>query len=116
MSKLGKFVKRTLLHLYWFYKNIKDDLDIQNHTLSPKIKLGKKTMIRRDNEVYNIDLGDFSYISGTGSYIEDAQIGKYCSIIQWWNWVEQKIRENAYLFYNIDKFIANHLNIMDVIA
>jgi acetyltransferase-like isoleucine patch superfamily enzyme len=222
MNKPGQFVKRTLLHIYWFYRNQKDDIDIQTQTLSPKVRLGKKTMIRRDNEVYNIELGDYSYISGPRSYIEDAQIGKYCSIarqvtigvsdhnynwvttspiitsksygfindnvkepqklppvigndvwvgmnviimrgvtigdgaiiaagsvvtrdiepysivagiparhlryrfsevqiqellkIQWWNWDEQKIRENAYLFYDIDKFIETHLNKVDVYA
>jgi len=209
-----KYAKKAALSLYWLYRNIKGDLDIQNHMLSPKIKLGKKTMIRRDTEVYNIDLGDYSYVSGPRSYIEDAKIGKYCSIarqviigvsnhnynwvttspvitsksygfinddveepqkappvigndvwigmnsiimrgvtigngaiiaagsvvtkdiepysvvagvparhlryrfdkvqiqelekIQWWNWDEQKIKENANLFYDIDKFIANH--------
>ena len=214
MNMLKKYAKKSVLSLYWLYRNIKEDLDIQNHTLSPKSKLGKKTMIRSDTEVYNIDLGDYSYVSGPRSYIEDAKIGKYCSIarqviigvsnhnynwvttspvitsklygfikddveepqkaapvigndvwigmnsiimrgvtigngaiiaagsvvtkdiepysvvagvparhlryrfdkaqiqelekIQWWNWDEQKIKENVNLFYDIDKFIANH--------
>jgi serine acetyltransferase len=30
--------------------------------------------------------------------------------IQWWYWDERKIKENAYLFYDIDKFIAIHKN------
>ena len=31
----------------------------------------------------NIALGDYSYISGPGSYVEQAQIGKYCSIARY---------------------------------
>ena len=216
MNKLIRFAKRTVLPLYWFYRNNKEGLDIKLHTLSPRVKLGKKTMIRRDNEVYDINLGDYSYVSGPRTFIEDARIGKYCSIarqviigvsshnynwvttspiitsksygfiaedvkepqkappvigndvwigmntivmrgvtigngaiiaagsvvtkdiepysvvagvparhlryrfsevqikellkIQWWNWDEAKIKENAYLFYDIDKFIASHSN------
>ena len=47
-----------------------------------KIKafLGKKTMVRSGTEVGNISLGDYSYISGPRSYVEDAIIGKFCSI------------------------------------
>lgn len=214
MKIFKKFTKKIILPFYWIYRNIKDDLNIKNFTLSPKIKLGKKTMIRRGTEVYNVNLGDYSYISGPRSFIEDAQIGKYCSIarqviigvsshnynwvttspiitsksygfinddvkesqkappvigndvwigmnsiimrgikigdgavvaagsvvtrdiepysivagipathlryrfsedqiqklmkIQWWNWDERKIKENAYLFYDIGNFIANH--------
>ncbi len=80
MNKLIKFVKRIVLPLYWVYRNMKEDLDIQNYSLSTKSRLGKKTMIRRHNEVYNINLGDYSYISGPRSFVEDARIGKYCSI------------------------------------
>jgi virginiamycin A acetyltransferase len=80
MTKLKKYAKRIVLPLYWFYRNIKEDLDIELHTLSPKVKLGRRAMIRRDNEVYNINLGDYSYISGPRSFVEDARIGKYCSI------------------------------------
>ena len=216
MNVLRKFAARIVLPIYWFYRNIREDLNIQIHTLSPRVKLGKKTMIRRDNEVYGINLGDYSYISGPRSFIQDAHIGKYCSIarqviigvsdhnynwvttspiltsksygfiaddvmepqkpppiigndvwigmntmimrgvtigdgsviaagsvvtkdiepysivagiparhikyrfsedqiqellkIQWWNWDEKKIKENAHLFYDIDKFIAFHSN------
>lgn len=73
-------IKKALLSLYWIIRNFRDNLNIENYSLSPKINLGKRTLIRKGTEVFNVSLGDYSYISGPRSYVEDAQIGKYCSI------------------------------------
>ncbi len=37
-------------------------------------------MIRKGIDVGKIEIGDYSYLSGPNSYIEEAIIGKYCSI------------------------------------
>lgn len=74
------FLKRIILVFYWLLRNTFGDVLVQNYSLSPKLKLGKKIRIRKGSEVYQIELGDYSYISGPNSYIEDAIIGKYCSI------------------------------------
>ena len=80
MSLLIKLAKKIFLPLYWFCRNIKNKTNNENYILSPKLKLGKHSMIRKGSEVYNVLLGDYSYISGPNSYVEDAIIGKYCSI------------------------------------
>ena len=80
MSLLIKLAKKIILPFYWFCRNIKNKTNIKNYSLSPKLKLGKYSMIRKGSEVYNVILGDYSYISGPNSYVEDAIIGKYCSI------------------------------------
>jgi virginiamycin A acetyltransferase len=108
-----KFVRRLLLRVYWIYRNFKDDLDVQYYSLSPKVHLGRKTMIRSENEVYNISLGAYSYISGPRSFIEDALIGKYCSIARQviigvsnhnYNWVTTSpiITSKSYGFISTD--------------
>lgn len=74
------FVKIKLLYFYWKYRNFTEGLKVFNYNLSPNTKLGKKTMVRSGTEVGNISLGDYSYISGPRSYVEEAIIGKFCSI------------------------------------
>lgn len=69
------FLKR----LYWIQYNLKGG-SIYLPSLSLKTKLGKKVLIRAGNEVGELEIGDYSYISGPRSYIEAAKIGKYCSI------------------------------------
>jgi acetyltransferase-like isoleucine patch superfamily enzyme len=72
--------KSLLLPFYWIYRNITQGLFIKNYHLSPYIRLGRKTMIRSNTEIVDVSLGDYSYISGPGSYVEAATIGKFCSI------------------------------------
>jgi acetyltransferase-like isoleucine patch superfamily enzyme len=80
LLRLKFFIIKVVLFFYWKYRNLKGGLMIYNSSLSPKSKLGKKTMVRSGTEVGEITLGDYSYISGPGSYVEEAIIGKYCSI------------------------------------
>jgi acetyltransferase-like isoleucine patch superfamily enzyme len=77
---LKYLVKSLLLPFYWIYRNLFDGLHIYNLHLSPKVKLGRGAMIRSNTEIGDISLGSYSYISGPHSYVESAQIGKYCSI------------------------------------
>lgn len=69
-----------MLYFYWRYRNINEGLKIYNYSLSPRTILGKKTMVRKGTEIGEISLDDYSYISGPRSYVEQAKIGKYCSI------------------------------------
>ena len=80
MRLIKRTLRRLFLTLYWIFRNQKHKTDNRNYILSPKVKLGKHSMIRNGSEVYNVNLGEYSYISGPNSYIEDAIIGKYCSI------------------------------------
>lgn len=84
MLNIYRFLKilfiRVILFLYWNYRNLTQGLKIYNYRLSPSSKLGKKVMVRGGTEVGLISLGDYSYISGPGSYVEEAEIGKFCSI------------------------------------
>ncbi len=77
---MRKFIRKLALYFYWKYRNYKEGLMIYNYDLSPKIKLGKKVMIRKNTEISNVIIGDFSYISGPNTFVKDAIIGKHCSI------------------------------------
>ena len=80
MKIIKRFLKKIFLIVYWKWRNYKEGLEIKNYSLSRKIKIGKGTKIRNQTEIGNISLGDYSYISGPRSYIEEVTIGKYCSI------------------------------------
>lgn len=73
-------IKSWLRKIYWMRRNSEEGLWIQNYNLPKTAKIGKKTKIREFTEIGDISLGDYSYISGPRTYIEDAVIGKYCSI------------------------------------
>jgi acetyltransferase-like isoleucine patch superfamily enzyme len=80
MKFLKHVFKYIYLRLHWTFKNLINDYKIYNKSISISSVIGKKTMIRNNTEVYKISLGDYSYISGPRSYIEEAIVGKYCSI------------------------------------
>ncbi|WP_236582359.1 CatB-related O-acetyltransferase [Sphingobacterium spiritivorum] len=72
--------RRLALYLYWTYRNIKTGTKIFDKSLSSRSKIGKNVMIRGGGEISYVEIGDYSYISGPRSYVEEAIIGKYCSI------------------------------------
>lgn len=80
MINIVQIVKLKMLNFYWRYRNFNEGLKIYNYKLSPRTQLGVKTMVRGETEIGNITLGDYSYISGPRSYVEEAKIGKFCSI------------------------------------
>ena len=43
-------------------------------------KLGRRAFIRRKNQMYNVQLGNYSYVSGPYSYVRDCKIGNFSSI------------------------------------
>lgn len=75
-----RFIKKVHLYFYWKKRNKIEGIEILNYSLSPNLKLGKKVMIRNKTEVGKVFLDDYSYLSGPYSFIEEAKIGKFCSI------------------------------------
>lgn len=56
-------------------------MQVEEYATSFAFRGGKRSIIRKGAEIGDkVELGDYSYISGTRSYVEDVQIGKYCSI------------------------------------
>jgi acetyltransferase-like isoleucine patch superfamily enzyme len=113
MKKIAKYFFKICLFIYWTVRNLLEDKKIYDYTIRPSSKIGKKVMIRSGNEIGNIEIGDYSYISGPRSYIEDAIIGKYCSIARQvtigvsghnYNWVTTSpiITSTKYGFINKD--------------
>ncbi len=80
LRKYKTFLGRIFLFFYWNYRNLTEGLKIYNYKLSRRTELGKKTMIRSGTEMFHLSLGDYSYISGPGNLVEEAKIGKFCSI------------------------------------
>lgn len=77
---LIRLIKKFILFFYWTGRNLFTDCNVYNKSISIKSKIGKKVMIRNKTEISKISIGDYSYVSGPDSYIEDVVIGKYCSI------------------------------------
>jgi len=114
MVNSKKIFRNLVLFFYWKYRNKRDRLKILNSGISPKNALGKFTMIRKGTEIGKIKLGDYSYISGPRSYIEEAEIGKFCSIarqviigpsVHNYDWVTTSpiIVSKCYEFIDLDK-------------
>lgn len=78
---IKRVIRRLIQPFYWYLLNRRYDSIIEEHNTAFGIRVGKRSMIRKGSEVGpGVELGDYSYISGPRSYVEDAQIGKYCSI------------------------------------
>ena len=74
---MRRFLRKLVLFLYWKYRNYKEGTMIFNYNLAPKVKIGKKVMIRKGTNISgNLLIGDYSYISGPNTYVKDAVIGK----------------------------------------
>lgn len=73
-------IRKIYCFCYWTVKNRQTGTRIFNYSVSPNTPIGKKVMIRKNTEVGNISIGDYSYISGPRSFVRNCSIGKYCSI------------------------------------
>jgi acetyltransferase-like isoleucine patch superfamily enzyme len=81
MLKLLITIRKVLSPIFWYFYNIKNNTHIEEYTVSFRTKIGEMVIIRKGSEISrNVEIGDFSYISGPRSYVEAALIGKYCSI------------------------------------
>lgn len=78
---LKKILRNAISRFYWLYLNKKNKTCIEEYTTSFQLETGRHVIIRKHSYVGpNTVIGDYSYISGPNSYVEDAEIGKYCSI------------------------------------
>lgn len=77
---IKKIARRIYLWFYWLIRNNKETIKVEDYRLSPTVELGNFSIIRKGVEAYKLKIGDYSYISGPNSYVEEVEIGKYCSI------------------------------------
>lgn len=78
---IKKIIRKIIQPLYWQVLNHRQHSIIEEYNTAFSIRVGRYAIIRKGSEVGpNVELGDYSYISGPRSYVEDAIIGKYCSI------------------------------------
>lgn len=78
---MNTIVKRILFAPYWIWKRFASDIRVEEFSVSPRVRLGAHARIRKGSLVYgNLTMGRYSYISGPGSLIFDAEIGNFCSI------------------------------------
>jgi hypothetical protein len=76
-----KLLRSVIAPVFWWFLNKKYNMQVEEYGTSFAFRGGKCSIIRKGAEVGSaVELGDYSYISGPRSYVEDAQIGKYCSI------------------------------------
>ena len=74
-------LKKILTFVFWSIYRVRYGVKVSSTNVSIRTKLGRNCSIAAGTEVYGeAILGDYSYISGPGSYVEDAEIGKFCSI------------------------------------
>jgi acetyltransferase-like isoleucine patch superfamily enzyme len=67
--------------VYWSIHNRAKGTFVASSSVSWKISIGKHCWIRQGAEVCsNVTIGDYSYIIGPNTYVEEAVIGKFCSI------------------------------------
>jgi acetyltransferase-like isoleucine patch superfamily enzyme len=70
-----------LLKLYWKIRNIREDISIESIYVNRNTIFGEKIVIRKNSHIgKGVEIGDYSYISGPNTFIENTIIGKYCSI------------------------------------
>lgn len=78
---IKSLVRRLIAPFYWLILNRRYSMKVEEYGTSFSFRGGRHSIIRKGSEVgASVVLGDYSYISGPRSYVEQATIGKYCSI------------------------------------
>lgn len=78
---LKSLISPPFHHLWWALKNHQRNHRVYSWSVSRKARIGYRSIIRRGVEAGpDLELGDFSYISGPGTFIGGARIGRFCSI------------------------------------
>ena len=80
-ARLKLALRPVLAMLYWQVMNRLRDHQVESRFVSLGARIGLRSIIRAG--VYaerSLELGDFSYISGPGTFVEAARIGRFCSI------------------------------------
>ena len=74
-------LKNILTFVFWYIYRVRYGVKVPSNNVSIRAKLSRNCSIASGAEIYGeAVMGDDSYISGPGSYVEDAEIGKFCSI------------------------------------
>ena len=80
-SPLKLALRPVLAMLYWPVMNRLRDHRVESRFVSFGARIGLRSIIRAGVHAgRNLELGDFSYISGPGTFVEAARIGRFCSI------------------------------------
>jgi virginiamycin A acetyltransferase len=74
-------VDQWMSRAYWLIHNRVKGTFVAGRQVSRKASIGRHCWIRQGVEVHaNVRVGSFSYIIGPGTFIDEAVIGKFCSI------------------------------------
>lgn len=74
-------LRPVVLRALWAWRNRRDGCRVEAWNVSPHARIGHRAIVRAGSEVYaDVVLGDYSYVSGPRSYVQSAEIGKFCSI------------------------------------
>lgn len=67
--------------LYWRIANWRRGTRVEGVGVHPRARIAAGAMVRRGVEMgADVEMGAYSYVSGPGSYVEAARIGRFCSI------------------------------------
>jgi acetyltransferase-like isoleucine patch superfamily enzyme len=76
-----RFLRPIVLRVYWQASNWRNGHTIEAWNVGRSAQIGYRAIVRKGVEIGNdVVIGDYSYISGPGSIVESARIGKFCSI------------------------------------
>jgi len=74
-------IDRLMSGVYWSIHNRTKGTFVASSHVSRKASIGRHCWIRQGVEVHdNVSLGDYSYVIGPDTLIDEAAIGKFCSI------------------------------------
>lgn len=77
MRQLDRFVSK----LYWSIHNRIKGTSVASSSVSWKTSIGRHCWIREGAEISGkVIIGDYSYIIGPNTFVDEAVIGKFCSI------------------------------------
>lgn len=78
---IRSILRPIMLKCYWQWMNVKRGHKVQAWNVGLRTRIGKHAIVRKGVEIGpQVELGEYSYISGPRSVVESAKIGKFCSI------------------------------------
>ncbi len=82
-----------------------------NANIKKGVKVGNGAVIAM-NSVVTKNVPDYAIVAGNPAriirYRFSAEVIKDLLLTEWWNWPEEKIRNNINYFYDIDAFLKNN--------
>ncbi len=74
-------MQRLVSKAYWLIHNRTKGTFVASSHVSWRASIGRQCWVRQGVEVHdNVTVGDYSYVVGPGTLIDEAVIGKFCSI------------------------------------